>query len=184
MSEVPPAAAPVNKSMKWVLLVIVLSLAWYLLADRFTPYTQQARLQAYVVPVSAEVAGQVKRVAVGNNQEVRKGEVLFELDQEQYRIALARAEADFDTVGRQIGAHTAGIDSEPKRPSTGGPNAGAPPSIPRGFFSAPTASATSTMPLRTAIVASRLFAPAKSSTMPSTTICRKFAGVPSLIRVT
>jgi multidrug resistance efflux pump len=61
--------------------------------------------------VAAEVAGQIKRVAVGNNQEVRQGDVLFELDQEQYRIALARAEADLDTVRRQIGASTAGIDS-------------------------------------------------------------------------
>jgi len=97
--------------MRWVLILIVVSLVWYLLADRFTPYTQQARLQAYVVPVAAEVAGQIKRVAVGNNQEVRQGDVLFELDQAQYRIALARAEADLDTVRRQIGASTAGIDS-------------------------------------------------------------------------
>lgn len=106
----PRASAP-DRGMRLVLLLIVVSLVWYLLADRFTPYTQQARLQAYVVPVSAEVAGQVKRVAVGNNQEVRKGDVLFELDQEQYRIALQRAEADLDTVRRQIGASTAGIDS-------------------------------------------------------------------------
>ncbi|WP_442964626.1 HlyD family secretion protein [Pseudomonas sp. GCEP-101] len=106
----PRASAP-DRGMRVVLLLIVVSLVWYLLADRFTPYTQQARLQAYVVPVSAEVAGQVKRVAVGNNQEVRKGDVLFELDQEQYRIALQRAEADLDTVRRQIGASTAGIDS-------------------------------------------------------------------------
>lgn len=105
-----PAASP-DRGIKGVLILIALSLFWYLLADRFTPYTQQARLQAYVVPVSAEVAGQVKRVAVGNNQEVRKGDVLFELDQEQYRIALARAEADLETVRRQIGASTAGIDS-------------------------------------------------------------------------
>lgn len=106
-----PARSAPDRGMRLVLLLIVVSLVWYLLADRFTPYTQQARLQAYVVPVSAEVAGQVKRVAVGNNQEVRKGDVLFELDQEQYRIALQRAEADLDTVRRQIGASTAGIDS-------------------------------------------------------------------------
>ncbi|WP_152223474.1 HlyD family secretion protein [Pseudomonas sp. SCB32] len=113
----PPAPAPApgksspDRGMRVVLLLILVSLIWYLLADRFTPYTQQARLQAYVVPVSAEVAGQVQRVAVGNNQEVRKGDVLFELDQEQYKIALSRAEADLDTVRRQIGASTAGIDS-------------------------------------------------------------------------
>ncbi|MDH1011918.1 HlyD family secretion protein [Pseudomonas nicosulfuronedens] len=107
---IPGKSAP-DRGMRLVLLLIVVSLVWYLLADRFTPYTQQARLQAYVVPVSAEVAGPVKRVAVGNNQEVRKGEVLVELDQEQYRIALQRAEADLETVRRQIGASTAGIDS-------------------------------------------------------------------------
>lgn len=114
MSDAPapsPTPAKPDRGMRWVLLLIAVSLLWYVLADRFTPYTQQARLQAYVVPVSAEVAGQVKRVAVGNNQEVRKGEVLFELDQTQYRIALARAEAELDTVRRQIGAHTAGIDA-------------------------------------------------------------------------
>lgn len=105
-----PAAAP-DRGIGGVLVLIAVSLLWYLLADRFTPYTQQARIQAYVVPVSAEVAGQVKRVAVGNNQEVRKGDVLFELDASQYRIALARAEADLETVRRQIGASTAGIDS-------------------------------------------------------------------------
>ncbi|MGV8918860.1 MAG: HlyD family secretion protein [Pseudomonas sp.] len=106
----PPAPKPAaDHSLRWVLALIALSLVWYLLADRFTPYTQQARVQAYVVPATAEVSGQVTRVAVGNNQEVHKGDVLFELDQEQYRIALARAEADLDTVRRQIGANTAGI---------------------------------------------------------------------------
>lgn len=109
-SPATPPATP-DRGIKWLLLLIVLSLAWYLLADRFTPYTQQARIQAYVVPVSAEVAGQLTRVAVGNNQEVHKGDVLFELDPEQYRIAQARAEADLDAVRRQIGANTAGIDS-------------------------------------------------------------------------
>ncbi|WP_374440861.1 HlyD family secretion protein [Pseudomonas panipatensis] len=109
-SPATPPATP-DRGIKWLLLLIVLSLAWYLLADRFTPYTQQARIQAYVVPVSAEVAGQLTRVAVGNNQEVHKGDVLFELDSEQYRIAQARAEADLDAVRRQIGANTAGIDS-------------------------------------------------------------------------
>lgn len=54
-----------------MLLLIVLSLAWYLLADRFTPYTQQARVGAFVIPVTAEVAGQVIRVNVRNNQTSR-----------------------------------------------------------------------------------------------------------------
>ncbi|CAH0171391.1 multidrug resistance efflux pump [Pseudomonas frederiksbergensis] len=106
-----PAADPAKKGIKWVLLLIVLSLAWYLLADRFTPYTQQARVGAFVIPVTAEVAGQVIRVNVRNNQDVKAGDVLFEVDQQPYQIAADRARADLESTRRQIGASTAGIAS-------------------------------------------------------------------------
>ncbi len=107
----PPASDPSGRAVKWVLGLIVVSLIWYLLADRFTPYTQQARVQAYVVPVAAEVSGTVTRVPVHNNQEVNAGDVLFEIDGEQYRIAADRARADLESTRRQVGASTAGIDS-------------------------------------------------------------------------
>lgn len=111
-SKAPELAAdPAKKGIKWVLLLIVLSLAWYLLADRFTPYTQQARVGAFVIPVAAEVAGRVIRVNVRNNQDVKAGDVLFEVDQQPYQIAADRARADLESTRRQIGASTAGIAS-------------------------------------------------------------------------
>lgn len=117
MSDVPPPAAkapepaaePVNKGIKWVVLLIVLSLAWYLLADRFTPYTQQARVGAFVIPVASEVAGRVIKVNVRNNQDVKAGDVLFEVDPQPYQIAVDRARADLESTRWQIGASTAGI---------------------------------------------------------------------------
>jgi multidrug resistance efflux pump len=105
------AADPSGRAVKWIVGAIVVSLIWYLLADRFTPYTQQARVQAYVVAVAAEVSGRVTRVFVHNNQEVNAGDVLFEVDDEPYRIAAERARADLESTRRQIGASTAGIDS-------------------------------------------------------------------------
>ena len=84
---------------------------WYLLADRLTPYPQQARVQAYVVAVAAEASGRVTRVLVHDNQEVAAGDLLFEVDSESYRIAVDRAQADLESTRRQIGAGTAGIDS-------------------------------------------------------------------------
>jgi multidrug resistance efflux pump len=107
----PAERDPSSKALKWVVGLIIVSLVWYLLADRFTPYTQQARIQAYVVPVAAEVSGRVTRVLVHNNQEVGAGDVLFEIDGEQYRIAAERARADLESTRRQIGASTAGIES-------------------------------------------------------------------------
>lgn len=114
----PPAPAPApaqpdpaKKGIRWVLLLIVLSLAWYLLADRYTPYTQQARVGAFVIPVAAEVAGRVIRVNVRNNQDVKAGDVLFELDPQPLQIAVDRAKADLESTRRQVGASTAGIAS-------------------------------------------------------------------------
>jgi len=110
-----PAPAPAGdasaKGVRWVVILILVSLIWYLLADRLTPYTQQARVQAFVIPVASEVSGRVTRVLVHNDQDVEAGTVLFEIDPEQYRIALDRARADLETTRRQIGANTAGIDA-------------------------------------------------------------------------
>lgn len=110
-SAPPPAADPARKGVRWVLLLIVISLAWYLFADRLTPYTQQARVQAFVVPVAAEVSGRVTKVHVRNNQDVATGTVLFEVDPQHYKIAVDRARADLESTRRQIGASTAGIES-------------------------------------------------------------------------
>ena len=105
------AAEPSRKALWWVVALIGVSLLWYLLADRITPYTQQARVQAFVIPVAAEVSGRVTRVYVHNNQNVAAGAVLFDVDPQHYRIAVDRARADLESTRRQIGASTAGIAS-------------------------------------------------------------------------
>jgi multidrug resistance efflux pump len=105
------AKDPSRRGIHIVLLLIVVSLVWYLLAERFTPYTQQARVQAYVVPVAAEVAGRVTDVLVRNNEQVDAGQELFAIDPEQYEIAVDRARADLDSMRKQIGASTAGIEA-------------------------------------------------------------------------
>ena len=92
-------------------LVILLSLLWYLLADRFTPYTSQARVQGYVVGVAPKVAGLVTQVWVENNQEVEAGQRLFEIDPSQYEIALKKSQSDLESARRQVDAGSAGVES-------------------------------------------------------------------------
>ncbi|MGD2137814.1 MAG: HlyD family secretion protein [Gammaproteobacteria bacterium] len=105
------AAVSVRKGGLAIGLVILLSLAWYLLADRFTPYTSQARVQGYVVGVAPKVAGLVTRVWVRNNQEVETGQPLFEIDPSQYRIALDKARSDLESARRQVDAGSAAVES-------------------------------------------------------------------------
>jgi multidrug resistance efflux pump len=107
----PAPADPARRGIRWVGGLIVASLLWYLLADRYTPYTQQARVQALVVPVATEITGKVTHVEVRNDQMVDAGQLLFEIDKEPFEIAVARARADLEATRRQIGAGTAGIDS-------------------------------------------------------------------------
>ena len=104
------ATASVRKGTLLIGLVILLSLAWYLLADRFTPYTTQARVQGYVVGVAPKVAGVVTQVWVNNNQEVEAGHPLFEVDPSQYQIALERARSDLESTRRQVNAGSAEVE--------------------------------------------------------------------------
>lgn len=55
--------------------------------------TDDAYVQTATVPISADVAGRVKSIAVRDNQQVHKGEVLFRLDDATYRINVQDAEA-------------------------------------------------------------------------------------------
>lgn len=87
-----------------VLALLVASLAWYFVSDRLTPYTSQARVQAFVVPVAAEVSGNVLKVYVRNNDEVHPGQRLFDIDPAPYRIALQRARSDYESVLRSVNA--------------------------------------------------------------------------------
>lgn len=94
-----------------VAVIIALSLSWYLLADRFTPYTTQARVQGYVIGVAPQVAGLVTDVWVSNNQEVEAGDRLFQIDRSQYEIALAKAESDLANARSQVDAGNAAVVS-------------------------------------------------------------------------
>ena len=94
-----------------VLVLIVASLAWYFVADRLTPYTSQARVQAFVVPVAAEVSGKVLKVYVKNNDEVKPGQPLFDIDPVPYRIALQRSRSDYESVRLSVSGSNATVDA-------------------------------------------------------------------------
>jgi multidrug resistance efflux pump len=59
----------------------------------YSPWTRDARVRAEVVTVAPDVSGYVTDLPVRTNQFVKKGDILFTIDQERYRIALADAEA-------------------------------------------------------------------------------------------
>jgi multidrug resistance efflux pump len=84
---------------------------YYIIADRVTPYTTQARVNALVVPIAPEVSGTVTDVAVKSNQLVSQGDLLFQVDRERYELAVETAQANLQSARQATGASTANIDA-------------------------------------------------------------------------
>ena len=90
-----------------VLLTLILLIAAGLLSYDlgryylYSPWTREGRVRANVVTVAPDVSGYVNDIRVRNNQSVNKGDVLFVIDQDRYRLALATAEAAVEATHAQ-----------------------------------------------------------------------------------
>jgi multidrug resistance efflux pump len=116
MTETPagaPAAAQARGATRLAALgligLILVLIALHILADRWTPISDQARVHAFIVPVAPEVGGKVEQVFVKNNQRVKKSDPLFALGESAYRIAVEKAQADLSATRRDLAASDEGI---------------------------------------------------------------------------
>ena len=76
---------------------------FYLTSGRYVS-TDDSYIRYDKVQISSDVAGRVVQEAVDENQEVKKGDLLFALDDEPYRIALMRAEAALAAARDEVAA--------------------------------------------------------------------------------
>src|SRR5512144_273286 len=106
-----PESRPVRRWALVILGICALLFAYHLFADRLTPFTTQASVNAFVVPVSPEVAGLVTEVNVVDNQKVEAGEVLVRVDAERYQFAVAEAEATLAQSGQDVSAAAANVST-------------------------------------------------------------------------
>jgi multidrug resistance efflux pump len=101
----------VRKMTIRVVIVAFLFFMWYVAADRLTPTTNQARVRGFVVPMAPQVAGVVTKVNVAMNQAVVEGQVLVQIDPDNYELAVKQAEAELEKAGQSVGANTADVSS-------------------------------------------------------------------------
>jgi len=76
-----------------------------------TVSTDDAYVNSYVTFVAPRVSGQVARVLVEDNNRVRKGQVLVELDPEPYRVQLAIKQAAVDSAQANLNVAEADVRS-------------------------------------------------------------------------
>lgn len=93
-----PAPSPLRKIILAALGLLLILFVYKVLADRYTPYTSQARVETFLTQVAPEVAGDVLEVSVRDNSPVRKGQLLFRIDPEPYQVAVRSAEANLSVA--------------------------------------------------------------------------------------
>lgn len=103
----PVAVKPKRKLLRPILmfgvplLVIGVIALWWSLSGG-TVSTDNAYVQQDKVSVASDVAGRIVEVAVKENQSVKAGDILFRIDPEPYRIAVAQADAAIANAQVQV----------------------------------------------------------------------------------
>jgi membrane fusion protein (multidrug efflux system) len=118
-AEAAAAAAPKSGKRKFVMMGVLSLLALaavgygthYVLVGRFYVSTDDAYVRANNTTLGARVSGHVAAILPADNAIVRAGDVIFKIDDGDYRIAvdaartkIATQQATIDRIGRQVTA--------------------------------------------------------------------------------
>jgi membrane fusion protein, multidrug efflux system len=121
----PAATAPKSGKRKFVMMGVLglLALAaasyavYYVFIGRFYVSTDDAYVRANNTMLGARVAGHITAIVPGDNGTVKKGEVIFRIDDGDYRIAvdsartrIATQQATIDRIGRQVTAQESAVE--------------------------------------------------------------------------
>src|SRR5438128_1700037 len=106
--------------MFMIIGVVVLLVTGFFLWRYFNSYesTDDAQIDGHLNPVSARVSGHVQKLLVDDNQYVKAGQALVQIDPSDYQVLVARAQADYDNA--VSAARSAGVDIPITTASAGG----------------------------------------------------------------
>jgi membrane fusion protein, multidrug efflux system len=122
-SPAAPAQKPGKRKVVLIGVFALLALAaasygvYYALVGRFYVSTDDAYVRANNTILGARVAGHITQIAPGDNTVVRKAEVIFRIDDGDYKIAveaartrIATQEATIARIGRQVTAQMSAVE--------------------------------------------------------------------------
>ena len=121
VTSVPPAPAPARRSKVLPILIVLgaIGLGWFgknWWYGRSHESTENAQVDGHIVPVIAKVGGYVSAVNVEENQKIAANAIAVRLDDSEYRVRLAQAEAEYAAAvaaagnGKEGGQATAAVD--------------------------------------------------------------------------
>ncbi|MFP6849204.1 MAG: HlyD family secretion protein [Pseudomonas sp.] len=85
-----------------VVALALLAGSWLWSYYLYSPWTRDARIRADVVTIAPDVSGAVVALAVQDNQQVKRGDLLMSIDRERFEAALQQAQAVAETRREEL----------------------------------------------------------------------------------
>ncbi len=111
-SSVPTEKKKRDPVKLWTGVVLALCVAFFslhLLSDKYTPYTSNGRVEAFIVPIAPQVSGILVNVYAQNNQVVTEQQNLAIVDPTKYEHAVRRAQADLQQASQTSSADMSSV---------------------------------------------------------------------------
>ena len=94
-----------------IICIAVVGLVVFFEYSKYYPSTDDAYVNANVVHIAPQVSGDVVHIFVKNNEIIKKGQRLFDIDPRPFEIALANAKAQLDLAKQDMRALFAAVQS-------------------------------------------------------------------------
>ena len=111
-----PEAAPARRRDKkpflilgGMVLVSGIVAGMYIMATANQESTDDAQVEADVVPIAARVNGQIAKRLIQDNQRVKKGDLIVQIDDADFAARVRQTEAELDTAAAQAAAADAQV---------------------------------------------------------------------------
>ncbi len=88
----------------FVFVLLAITCYFYFRYEQMHPSTDDAYLSANIIQISSQVSGKVIHTDVRNNDYVKQGQVLFQLDPREYTYALNKATAQLHSAEQDVTA--------------------------------------------------------------------------------
>lgn len=91
-----------------IAVAFILHKSWTYLTN---PWTRDGQVQANVIEIAPRVSGPIVALPIRDNQFVKTGDLLFEIDPRTYQASLDQARAQLDQTGDNVEALTKQVES-------------------------------------------------------------------------
>ncbi|RJG51488.1 HlyD family secretion protein [Motilimonas pumila] len=106
-----------DKFVRVTFCLALIVFVWYVVADRVTPFTTNARVKAVVTPIVPQVSGMVTEVQAVNAKGVVAGAKLAQIDPRPYELILAKRKAqsakrkaELEAATQEVGAGSSEVE--------------------------------------------------------------------------